>query len=139
MEKRLTRRLRMGNRLARTIHLGIGYSKAIGGGFSRQTTLDQPTSSPLVIYQTCLQLFRDYYEDEPIRRIHVSLGNLVQRTSHQFSIFDDEQFYLKEHLLHHAMDDIKLKFGKNSIHRASSEFESSTIKARNDMIGGHHA
>jgi DNA polymerase V len=46
---------------------------------------------------------------------------------------------MKEHHLHQAMDDIKFKYGKNSVNRASSEFESSTIKARNSMIGGHHA
>ena len=59
----VTRRLRVGQRKARTIHLGIGYSKAVGGGFSRQVTLEQPTNSPSVVYQTCLQIFRNYYED----------------------------------------------------------------------------
>lgn len=135
----VTRRLRIGQRKARTIHLGIGYSKAIGGGFSRQVTLDQPTNSPSLVYETCLQIFRNYYEDEPIRRIHISVGNLVKQEIHQFSMFDDAIDFEREFQLHHAMDDIKSKFGKNSVNRASSELESSTIKARNAMIGGHHA
>ena len=37
------------------------------------------------------------------------------------------------------MDEIKEKYGKNSVNRASSELRHSTIKARNDMIGGHNA
>lgn len=135
----VTRRLRLSHRVARTIHLGIGYSKAIGGGFSRQITLEQPTNSPHIIYQTCLRLFRDYYEDEPIRRIHISVGNLMQKHAYQFSLFDDDSMLEKEYLLHQSMDEIKSKFGRNSVNRASSEFESSTIKARNQMIGGHHA
>ena len=40
--------------------------------------------------------------------------------------------------LEHTMDAIKMTFGKNSINRALSELESSTIKARNHMVGGHH-
>ncbi|MDX9690967.1 MAG: Y-family DNA polymerase [Acholeplasmataceae bacterium] len=135
----ITRRLRMSGRIAKTIHLGIGYSKAIGGGFSRQVTLDEPTSSPSIIYQTCLNLFYNYYEDEPIRRIHVSVGNLMKKTLHQFSLFDDERMLDKEYQLHQTLDQIKIKFGRNSVNRASSEFEASTIKARNKMIGGHHA
>ncbi|TNF06743.1 MAG: damage repair protein [Bacillota bacterium] len=135
----ITRRLRMSGRIARTVHLGIGYSKAVGGGFSRQFTLDEPTSSPSIIYQTCLNLFYNYYEDEPIRRIHVSVGNLMKKTVHQFSLFDDERMLQKEFQFHQTIDQIKIKFGRNSVNRASSEFESSTIKARNKMIGGHHA
>ncbi len=135
----VTRRLRMSGRIARTIHLGIGYSKAVGGGFSRQLTLDEPTSSPSIIYQTCLNLFYNYYEDEPIRRIHVAVGHLMKKTVHQFSLFDDERMLEKEYQFQSTIDHIKQKFGRNSINRASSEFESSTIKARNKMIGGHHA
>jgi DNA polymerase V len=135
----ITRRLRMSGRIARTIHLGIGYSKAVGGGFSRQFTLDEPTSSPSIVYQTCLNLFYNYYEDEPIRRIHVSVGNLMKKTVHQFSLFDDERMLEKEYQFQSTIDQIKQKFGRNSVNRASSEFESSTIKARNKMIGGHHA
>ena len=135
----ITRRLRMSGRIAKTIHLGIGYSKAVGGGFSRQFSLDEPTSSPSIIYQTCLNLFYNYYEDEPIRRIHVSVGNLMKKTVHQFSLFDDERMLEKEYQFQSTIDHIKQKFGRNSINRASSEFESSTIKARNKMIGGHHA
>ncbi|HAX03149.1 MAG: hypothetical protein A2Y45_06920 [Tenericutes bacterium GWC2_34_14] len=135
----VTRRLRLHKKVARTIHFGIGYSKAVGGGFSRQITLDQPTSNASVVYETCLHLFKTYYEDEPIRRVHVSLGGLSEQHVYQFSLFEDVDRLMKEHQLHAAMDDIKYKFGRNSVNRASSELESSTIKARNNMIGGHHA
>ncbi len=135
----VTRRLRLHKKVARTIHFGIAYSKEVGGGFSRQITLDQPTSNASVVYETCLHIFRTYYEDEPIRRVHVSVGNLSDQHVYQFSLFEDVEHLMKEHHLHQAMDDIKFKYGKNSVNRASSEFESSTIKARNSMIGGHHA
>lgn len=135
----VARRLRLHKKVARTIHFGVGYSKEVGGGFSRQITLEQPTSNASVIYETCLSLFHTYYEDEPIRRVHVSVGNLMDQHTYQFSLFEDAERLIKEHKLHQAMDDLKFKFGKNSVNRASSELESSTIKARNTMIGGHHA
>lgn len=135
----VSRRLRLHKKVCRTIHFGIAYSKEVGGGFGRQVTLDQPTANASVIYEACLRLFRTYYEDEPIRRVHVSVGNLLDQHVTQFSLFDDVELLAKEYRLHQAMDDLKFKFGKNSVNRASSELESSTIKARNSMIGGHHA
>ncbi|PKK93687.1 MAG: damage repair protein [Tenericutes bacterium HGW-Tenericutes-6] len=135
----VSRRLRMHKKVAKTISFGIGYSKKVGGGFSRQMTFDQPTANASILYEACLKLFRNYYEDEPIRRVHVAVTNLSERHAYQFSLFEDAVMLEKEHALHLAMDDIKYKFGRNSVNRASSEFESSTIKARNRMIGGHHA
>lgn len=135
----VTRRLRLNKKVARTLHLGIGYSKETGGGFSRQITLDQPTSNASTIYQTCMFLFHKYYEHEPIRRVHISVTNLLENHIYQFSIFEDATQIIREQKLHSAVDEIKFRYGKNSVNRASSEFESSTIKARNKMIGGHHA
>lgn len=135
----ISRRLRLHKKVSRTISFGIAYSKEVGGGFSRQITLDQPTSSSSIIYSTCIELFNRFYENEPIRRVHVSAGNLSENHIYQYSLFEDAKMLDKEHLLHSALDEIKYKFGKNSVNRLSTEFDSSTVKARNKMIGGHHA
>ncbi|PKK96959.1 MAG: damage repair protein [Tenericutes bacterium HGW-Tenericutes-3] len=135
----ITRRLRLSKKVARTLHFGIGYSKETGGGFSRQITLDQPTSNASLIYQSCLYIFHKYYEDEPIRRVHISVTNLTENQIYQFSIFEDADQIIREQNLHSAVDEVKFRYGKNSVNRASSEFKGSTIKARNKMIGGHNA
>jgi len=135
----VARRLRLSKKLAKTIHFGIGYSKEFGGGFARQVTLSQPTSSETTIFKACLDLFDFYYEGNPIRRIHVSASGLVANDSYQFSLFEDAFEVIKEQDLFQAMDEIKFRFGKNSVNRASTELPESTIKARNGMIGGHHA
>jgi len=135
----VTRRLRLSKKVAKTLHFGIGYSKETGGGFSRQMTLDQPTSNASLIYQACLFLFHKYYENEPIRRVQVSVTNLIENHIYQFSIFEDADQIIREQNLHSAVDDLKYRYGKNSVNRASSEFKGSTIKARNKMIGGHNA
>lgn len=135
----VSRRLRLSKKKAKTIHFGIGYSKDSGGGFSRQLSLDQPTSSETEIYKVCLHLFNEYYEREPIRRVHVSVTNLVDQQEIQVNLFEDVNRVVKEAEVFSTIDEIKFKFGKNAVNRASSELKSSTVKARNDMIGGHHA
>ncbi len=133
------RRLRMNKKIARTIHFGIAYSKEIGGGFARQVTLEQATSSEATVFKSCLDLFDFYYEGDPIRRVHVSVSGLIDNKSYQFSLFENAEDVIKEQQIFSAMDEIKYKYGKNSVNRASTETKSSTAKARNDMIGGHNA
>jgi len=133
------RRLRLAGKVARTVHFGIGYGQEVGGGFGRQITLDQPTSNESDVYKACLHLFNLHYERCPIRRVHVGVGNLLDKQPRQASLFDDIERVVKEEAVFTAIDEIKFRFGKNAVNRASSELVSSTIKARNDMIGGHHA
>ena len=139
MVDEVTSRLRYASKQARTITLGIGYSKSYGSGFNRQVSLESPTASPTVIYQTCLEIFHEFYEAIPIRRVHVSLSNMSSKTSHQMNLFEDIEKEVNESKINHTIDKIKYKHGKNMINRASSEFDSSTAKKRNDMIGGHNA
>lgn len=133
------RRLRLHKKQARTIHFGLGYSKDVGGGFSRQIKLPQPSHIATHVYKACLQIMDKFYDDSPIRIVRVSATNLVDVSGYQVSLFEDIEQVVKEHQLFSAMDEIHEKYGKNSATRASSESESSTLKARNDMIGGHHA
>lgn len=133
------RRLRINKKVARTVHFGIAYSKEIGGGFARQITIEQPSSNEKNIFKTCLDLFDFYYEGDPIRRVHVSVSGLIDNNSYQFNLFEDAQQIVKEQQIFSAMDEIKYKFGKNSVNRASTEYKSSTAKSRNEMVGGHHA
>ena len=133
------RRLRIGKKLAKTVHFGLAYSKNIGGGFSRQMTLDAPSQNESHIYRVCLMIMDKFYDDSPIRVVRVSVTNLIEKKAYQINLFEDINEVLKEQAVFSAMDEIKERFGKNSVNRASSELKSSTIKARNDMIGGHHA
>lgn len=134
----ISHRLRKMNITAKTIYLSIGYSKTVGGGFSKQFTLDYPTSSSSTIYDYLIYLFHKHYEDEPIRRVSVAVTNLTKQNFYQFSLFEDENILKNEHLLGQTIDEIKQKYGKNSINRAQTELEGSTLKSRNEMIGGHH-
>jgi DNA polymerase V len=133
------RRLRLGKKLTKTVHFGLAYSKEVGGGFARQTKLAQPTQNESHIYRACLILMDKFYDNSPIRVVRIAATNLVEKKGYQISLFEDVNEVLKERDVFSAMDGIKEKYGKNIVNRASSELKSSTVKARNDMIGGHHA
>lgn len=138
MVDEVARRLRLSKKRCQTISLSIGYTKHDRGGFSRQITLEQPTSSERLIYQTCLDLFDIYYEGYPIRQIAIHLSKLTDSTLYQYSIFEDSDALEREYRLHQTMDHIKDKYGKNSVLRSSSEQKHATAKLRNKQIGGHH-
>jgi len=133
------RRLRLSGKRAGTVHLGIGYSKDSGGGFGRQIRLPSPSANETEIYKACLHLFNTSYENEPIRRVNVAVTNLTEDPTLQINLFEDIEKVVKEQQVFAALDEIKFKYGKNSVNRASAETKASTVKARNDMIGGHHA
>lgn len=135
----VSRRLRIHKKRARTIHFGLGYSKDVGGGFARQMSLEQPTNIASQVYRVCVKLMDKYYDNSPIRTVRVAATNLTDETGYQVSLFEDYEAVQKEHQLFSTLDEIHEKFGKNSVTRASSELDSSTLKDRNKMIGGHNA
>jgi DNA polymerase V len=136
----LTRRLRLAKKEGKTLTLGIRYSKDVGGGFSRQRQLENPSSSFSDIFKLALSIFNDHYDGESaIRAVSVSISSLCEISSvHQLSLFEDYEKIEREERLLHALDELKLHFGKNSVNRLSSLTEASTIKERNKFIGGHH-
>ena len=135
----LTRKLRSSNYYTQTIRLGISYSKDFSSGFNRQITLDEPTMSGNEIFKACIKLFQKFYKNFPIRKIYVGLTKLKKLEYKKISIFDYEEKSIEaENNIFHKVDEIKRKFGKNFINRSSSMLDSSTIRSRNKMVGGHH-
>lgn len=135
----LTKRLRDNNKQTSLIGLGIGYSKNTTGGFYHMQKLDTSTTSEKVIYNICENIFDKYYEDLPIRKVSIALGKLSDDTGVQLNLFESFENIKKEKNSNLAIDEIKKKFGNNSILKASSLLEDSTAIERNKKIGGHNA
>ena len=136
----LLRRLRNNNLLTRRISLYISYSKNIGGGFSVSKKLDVSTNDENIIYKSLLNIFNNYYEsDTPVRKIGISLGNLEKNDYIQLNLFDNINDINKNNNINNTIDDINTKYGYNSILKATSLLSNSTIKIRNNKIGGHNA
>jgi len=140
MTDEVTKRLRGGNKKAYTINLGISYSRNTGGGgFNRQLTLPFPTCNEAEIYNSCIELFDEYYDGSPIRKVTIRVTNLVKEFHVQLNLFKDMNKVIKDHKLHSSIDNIKFRHGKKSVFRASSLTESGTAIQRASMVGGHNA
>lgn len=132
----VARRAREAGRVARTIHLGVGYSKtSFGGGFSRSRSIDEPTNETMRIYRVCQELFYENYANKPVRNLNVSITNLEDESSMQLSLFDTQRW--EKRRLGAAMDSIRSKYGTTSILRAVSYTDAGTAVQRSALLGGH--
>ena len=137
MTEVLAARLRLNNYDASVIGLGISYSKNINDGFYHHLKLEVPTHNQKTIFDTLMIIFDRFYEDLPIRKISLSVGNLTKIKGNQLNLFEDYEEIKKEEQYVKTIDEVKMKFGKNSLLKASSLLPDSTIKERNHKIGGH--
>lgn len=140
------------------IHLSIIYQK---DRFSKkesscrgQYAFDQLTVHYAYLLKQMEQLYWQLVDSKQlIKKIYVAFSQIVpyqEQTNYQLSLFEDvEQYqlqlekkvqqYSKERQLCMTMEAIKKKHGKNSVLKASSLLKHSTIKMRNQQIGGHLA
>lgn len=130
-------RARAARKAGRTIQLGIGYSSETGGGFSRLRTIPIPTNITLDMFDICMQLFETFYDGRSlIRRVYVTLTNLIDDTEVQLNLFTDNT---KKKELGYVMDHIRSRFGPTAILRASSYTDAGITLDRSKKIGGHWA
>ena len=74
----------------------------------------------------------------PIRKVSIALGRLTEKQGIQLNLFETFTQKKEEEKLAQTLDEVHIKFGKNSLLSASSLLKHSTIKDRNEKIGGHH-
>lgn len=135
----ITSRLRREEKQCALVGFGIKYSKNIGGGFYHSIKLPAPTDLEKDILSACSFLFDHHYEYLPIRQVSIALGRLSKKDSVQLNLFQDLEQIETENKKGLAIDEIKEKYGKNSIIKASSLLPDSTAIERNKKIGGHSA
>lgn len=92
------------------VHLSIGYSRQISGGFSKRITLSHPTDLTESVFEACLMLFEKGYRGHPIRKVAIQVGQLSTRGQMQLSLFED---VTKRQPVTYTMDEIRLKYGKS--------------------------
>ena len=132
----LSTRMRNDNKMTRVVAIYIGYSKNLGG-FAHRSTLLAPTDDSKIILEAILEIYYKHVKDLPIRNIGLNFGGLLESTYQQLNMFEDGSEQIKRRNLQKTIDMLQTKFGKNSILRASSLLEESTIIDRNNFIGGH--
>ncbi|WP_211745290.1 DNA polymerase IV [Paenibacillus sp. Marseille-Q4541] len=112
---------------------GIDFDKPTG--FSRQMKIDEPTQITAEVYKAASELFQRHWDGQPVRRVGVSLTDLVPDTEYQLTWFDDRE---QQRELEKATDAIKRRFGDTAIIRASSLQNAGQAHDRSRKIGGHY-
>lgn len=120
------------------ISVFIGFSREESGGIKFSFNCDQTNS-----YKKILKYILDEYdyrilEDCKIRRIGISFNSLDNKKYEQLNLFEKMDSN-EETILEKTINNIKNKFGKNSILRCISLDSNGTMRQRNKYIGGHNA
>ena len=121
-----------------SVGLTVSYSKDIAPAAGRTMKLPSPTQS----YKRLSDVFRTLYTESvrqelPIRRLNISLGGLTGESDTQLSLFDAPLAEAKEHSMLQAIVSLHDRYGKNSVVRGRDFEKCATLRARNEMVGGH--
>ncbi len=87
------------------------------GFYSRQKKLDSPTDSTRKIYEMCTYLFDDAWRGLPLRHLGVHVTDLCNNDYYQYSLLDTFD-YDKDRRINKAIDDIRLKYGRDAVYRS---------------------
>ncbi|MDO3677628.1 DNA polymerase IV [Paenibacillus ehimensis] len=104
-------------------------------GFSRQMKMPDPTNNTNAVYEAAKRLFYRYWDKMPIRRMGVTLSNLIDDQTYQLTLFEDQ---VRARTLDKVTDQIKDRYGSAAIVRASSLTASGQALDRSQKIGGHY-
>lgn len=123
----------------KTLHIFVTYS---GYKKTDKCTISMPIRTNL--FSKIKPYFEKAYDSEvdrftPIRQIGFAFSNLLSEENEYYDLFTNLDKVKKEKNLTRKVVDIKEKFGKNSILKATNLKEKSTKRERNNMIGGHRS
>lgn len=118
------------------ISLHIGYVNI--KSFNKQKIIYN-TNCYSLICKDFLYLYDKFVKkNAKIRQVSISLGLLKHRDQKDYNLFTDEFKETREINLLKSINEIKAKYGRNSLLTANNLLKTSTQKTRNELIGGHH-
>ncbi len=130
-------RLRHGGFRSRTISLGVRTKDLIW--FGKQKTINPATNLTDEIVGTALDIFQqNYMRYFPLRSIGIHCDNLIpESTPIQIDIFGDAKRRERAERLERTIDNITMRFGRQSIHRGVVYLDSafSKINPVDDHVG----
>ena len=128
------------NLVTNSISLFVGYSKdshPYTGGMRKMTIRTN-------VFTKILPYFLELYDqttafDYMVRRIGISFNNVYDESYEYYDLFTSYDEVIKERNLAKVINDIKRKYGKNSVLKGMNLEEKATTIIRNKLIGGHNA
>ena len=139
MSDQVASRLRQHHVEAGVLHLTVGFSRSsTEKGFSHQIKMNDSNSTKKIA-EVSLDLFRKYYQGQPVRSVTISCGKIKPKGSQQLSLFEDPQKNIDNQRLESTIDKIRDRYGFKSLVYGSSMLEGGTAIQRSHYIGGHQA
>ena len=132
-----------------SISLSIGYSNKMPSNYEDYRSI--PSSGGTMKLNTItnsrrelMDAFTNLYikttdKNTPIRRITISLNNVVEEEYATYDFFSDLKDLEKEKKLVKAVNSINRKYCNNSVLKAMDLEPKATTKLRNKLIGGHNS
>ncbi len=137
LAEEVARRTREKNLAGKTVSLGIAYSHTIQKrGFYRQYTRKDYTNITTEIFEVCLRLLKQNHSGGIIRKISVSLTNLIPASSMQLDLFQNKK---KEIEVCRLKDKLQNKYNYRALFYGRSLKNGSIRERINTTIGGHKA
>lgn len=122
------------------VWIAVGYSKDAIMPTQGSARMYETTNVYSVIRRYALELFdRTTDKKVPIRRLSIAFGNVVDECCEGYDLFTDMVAIEREKTRERVVLDIKTKFGKNAVLRASDLQDGATTRIRNQQIGGHNS
>lgn len=134
-------RMRAQHKQAGGVRLGIGFAFGVGdedgrGGFAHSRKLPASTADDRKLTNALLDLFEKYWEGQSVRHISVAATRLTERYGEQLDLFETKAEVVATDV-EDTVDQIRKKFGKTAIVKASSLTKGGTFRDRAKLVGGH--
>ena len=121
-----------------SLNLYVGYSKNECSPTGGSLKITQVTNVASILKKHFVNMYKN--TTNPffmIRRINISISNLVDEDLESLDLFTDPTKVNKERNSEKAMIEIKKRYGKNAIMKATDCLRESNLRERNNLIGGH--
>lgn len=130
-------RTRMKDQYPTTVRVSVGY--AASGGIRKQFTEKNGYKSTTQIIDILWRYIQSKLEpDALLRTIGVNFTNFRSNQIQQLELFQSEKA-LKAEMIDHALDQVRLKYGKETVIRGTSLTSGGTLKDRKGLLAGHQA
>lgn len=130
--EQVTYRLRKHNLVANTVNVQLRTKDF--NDYSHQKQLKIATSSTKEILETAKEILIEMYKNEPIRLVGLRVDNLENKDEIQLSLFSNDINQEKQEKLDFVLDNLKNKYGYNSITRAGKLDVQNIVKGKEKKI-----
>ncbi len=125
--------------IATKVGCGVGYSKDIAEPTGGTMKMSETTAVFSIVSRYIEKIFAETtHKDVPIRRLSIWF-DVCDEGCEGYDLFTNFDAIQKEKNIEKAVLDLKDKFGKNAMLRATDLQDGATTIIRNKLIGGHNS